>query len=115
MNEKEILDQIKKEPMEIPDSVKPESMREKLDTVTIKREKKNLWRRVTPYVTAAAILSCCLLSAKLYSEQQVVAPTVPQSTILQENGKNMYPQAYQKMKKNKSKNNDLNVIKPVSN
>ena len=41
MNEKEILDQIKKEPMEIPDSVKPESMREKLDTVTIKREKKN--------------------------------------------------------------------------
>ena len=43
MNEKEILDQIKKEPMEIPDSVKPESMREKLDTVTIKREKKNFF------------------------------------------------------------------------
>ena len=101
MNEKEILDQIKKEPMEIPDSVKPESMREKLDIVTIQKTKKSWWRRGTPYVTAAAILTCCLLSIKLYSEQQVVAPTVPQSTILQEKGKNMYPQAYQKMKKNK--------------
>ena len=117
MNEKEILERIKEEDISIPDSVKPDAMRRRLDSINFstqeepsadlfsakKRNRKKKWMRTATAIAAtAAVLGGCVVCWQIFensksipTEDTAILLPISSNTNLDENA---YTLAYKKLK-----------------
>lgn len=108
MKEKEILNKIKEEDIEIPESLMPEKVQKKLEDANLTQDKpkKSIWKKTAPFVATAAAVACCIISVELYQNtRKAPVPNtevqkVDQNTEIAEHKTNEevgYKNAYKKM------------------